>query len=134
MKRRVSRARGDSLRFTLRITALDSQGAMGRYPMGHIHTAAILSRENSLRSRRLEVVGERENRRARGTVTRVSPSRAPVFSCAHYLQAPATQATRETAKALSYHPRPRSEKLGSDARQVKESYFSLSGQNGRRVT
>ena len=66
--------------------------------MGHIHTAAILSRENSLRSRRLEVVGERENRRARGTVTRVSPSRAPVFSCAHYLQAPATQATRETAK------------------------------------
>ena len=101
--------------------------------MGHVHTVAILSRENSLRSRRFEVVGERENRHARGTVTRVSPSRAPVFSCAHYLQALATQATRETAKALSYHPRPRSEKLGSDARQVKQSYFSLSGQNGRRV-
>ena len=96
--------------------------------MGHVHTVAILSRENSLRSRRFEVVGERENRHAR-----VSPSRAPVFSCAHYLQALATQATRETAKALSYHPRPRSEKLGSDARQVEQSYFSLSGQNGRRV-
>ena len=48
------------------------------------------SRDNayrSLRSRRLEVAGERENGRARET-----PSRAPVFSCAHYLQAPATQA------------------------------------------
>ena len=40
----------------------------------------------SLRSRRWEVAGERENGRA-------SPSRAPVFSCAHYFQAPATQAT-----------------------------------------
>ena len=65
-------------------TALDSQGAMGRYPMGHVHTAGILS--------------------------------------------------RETAKALSYHRRPRSENLGSEARQVKQGYFSLSGQNGRRVT
>ena len=48
----------------------------------------------SLRSRRLEVVGERENERARGRHARgrVSPSRAPVFSCAHYFQAPATQA------------------------------------------
>ena len=54
----------------------------------------------SLRSRRLEVVGERENGRARGRHVRgegplsprVSPFRAPVFSCAHYLQAPATQA------------------------------------------
>ena len=43
---------------------------------------------HSLRSRRLEVVGERENGRTRG----VSPSRAPVFSCAHYFQAPTTQA------------------------------------------
>ena len=48
---------------------------------------------NSLRSRRLEVVGERENGRARGrhargeVSPRVSP-RANVFSCA----APATQA------------------------------------------
>ena len=33
----------------------------------------------SLRSRRLEVVGQRENERARGR-----HSRAPVFSCAHY--------------------------------------------------
>ena len=29
---------------------------------------------------------------------------------------------------------PRSEKLGSEARQVKESFLSLTGQNGRRVT
>jgi len=34
-------------------------------------------------------------------------------------------------KALFYHPRPRNEKLGSEARQVKQSYFSLLGQNGR---
>ena len=40
----------------------------------------------SLLSRRLEVVSERENRRARGR--HVSPTRAPVFSCAHYFQAP----------------------------------------------
>ena len=53
----------------------------------------------SLRSRRLEVVGERENGRARGRHARgdslsprVSPSRARVFSCAHYFQASATQA------------------------------------------
>ena len=53
----------------------------------------------SLSSRRFEVVGERENGRARGRHTggsplspRVSPSRAPVFSCAHYFQTPATQA------------------------------------------
>ena len=47
-------------------------------------------RKLSLRSRRLEVAGERENGRARGR--HVCPSRAPVFSCAHYFQAPATQA------------------------------------------
>ena len=41
----------------------------------------------SLRSRRLEVEGTRKNGRAR-----VSPSRAPVLSFAHYFQAPATQA------------------------------------------
>ena len=53
----------------------------------------------SLRNRRWEVVGERENGRARGRHVRgegplsprVSPF-PPVFSCAHYLQAPATQA------------------------------------------
>ena len=48
---------------------------------------------SSLRSRRLEVVGERENGRARGKHARgegVSFSRAR-FSCAHYFQAPATQ-------------------------------------------
>ena len=39
----------------------------------------------SLRSRRLGVVGVRKN-------GRVSPSHAPVLSCAHYFQAPATQA------------------------------------------
>ena len=39
-------------------------------------------------------MGERENGRARGRhlSPRVSSSRAPVFSCAHYFQAPATQA------------------------------------------
>ena len=71
---------------------------------------------HSLRSRRLEVVSERENGCARGrhathflrekpwevdevdakgegaTSPLASPSRAPVFSCAHYFQAPATQA------------------------------------------
>ena len=38
--------------------------------------------------------------------------------------------SRETEKALFYHPRPRSEKFGSGARQVRESYFSLLRQNG----
>ena len=42
--------------------------------------------------------------------------------------------SRQTEKASFYHPRPRSENLGSEARQVKQSYSSLSGQNGRRVT
>ena len=49
-----------------------------------------LSSVHSLRSRRLEVVGTRKNRRVR-TRPRVSP-RAPVLSFAHYFQAPATQA------------------------------------------
>ena len=40
--------------------------------------------QTSLRSRRLEVAGERENGRARGR--HASPSRAPVFTCAHYFQ------------------------------------------------
>ena len=31
----------------------------------------------------MEVTGERENGRARGRHASVSPSRAPVFSCAH---------------------------------------------------
>lgn len=41
-------------------------------------------------------VGGRENGRAQGRHARsegVSPSRAPGFSCAHFFQAPATQAT-----------------------------------------
>ena len=59
-------------------------------------------RQLSLRSRRLEVVGIRRNARSRrrhvmgegGSLNpRVSPSRAPVLSFAHYFQAPATQAT-----------------------------------------
>ena len=49
---------------------------------------------HSLRSRRLEVVGEKENGRARGRhergvvtcVSCVSPYRAPVFSCATQTQ------------------------------------------------
>ena len=54
----------------------------------------------SLRSRRLEVMGERENGRAWGrhASPRVSPSRAPVFSCAHHFQAPATQAKPNTSQ------------------------------------
>ena len=43
---------------------------------------------------------------------------------------------RETEKALFYHPRSRSEKFGSEARQVRQSrqsYFSLSRQHGCRV-
>ena len=54
----------------------------------------------SLRSRRLEVVGERENGRARG---RHSPSRAPVFPCAHHFQAPATQATQFKTQDAENH-------------------------------
>ena len=50
--------------------------------------------ENSLRSRRLEVVGTSKNGRARRTC--VSPSRAPVLSFARYFQAPATQASLKT--------------------------------------
>ena len=42
--------------------------------------------------------------------------------------------SRDTEKALFYHPRPRSEKLGGEARQVKQSSVSLSGQNGRLLT
>ena len=49
--------------------------------------------EHSLRSRRLEVVGERENGYARGSHT-------PVFSYAHYFQAPATQAKVSLALTL----------------------------------
>ena len=47
----------------------------------------------SLRSRCLEVVGTRKNGAPEGDTPRVSPSRAPVLCFAHYLQAPATQAT-----------------------------------------
>ena len=54
----------------------------------------ISARDHSLRSRRLEVVGEREHGRARGRHAKgESPSSAPVFSCADDFQAPATQAT-----------------------------------------
>ena len=47
---------------------------------------------SNLRSSRLEVVGTRKNGRARrstrGERSRVSPSRVPVLSFAHYFQAP----------------------------------------------
>ena len=46
----------------------------------------------------------------------------------------AAMLSQETEKALFYMYHPRSEKRGSEARQVKQSYFNLSGQNGRRVT
>ena len=42
--------------------------------------------------------------------------------------------SQETEKALFYHPWPLSEKFGSETRHVKQSYFSLSVQNGLRVT
>ena len=51
--------------------------------------------ERSLRSRRLEVVGERENGCVRG-------SRTPVFSCAHYFQAPDTQAKVSPVFSIQY--------------------------------
>ena len=51
---------------------------------------AVGQDKNSLRSRRLEVVGERENGRARGRCAKGEG--VPVFSCAHYFQVPATQA------------------------------------------
>ena len=38
--------------------------------------------------------------------------------------------SRETEKALFYQPRPRSETCGSEARQVRQSYFILLRQNG----
>ena len=67
----------------------------------HAHYPRILhnsKNKNSLRSRRLEVAGERENGRARG--------RHAIFSCAHYFQAPATQAriksTIQTSKEQKY--------------------------------
>ena len=46
----------------------------------------------------------------------------------------AAMLSQEIEKALFYMYHPRSEKRGSEAWQVKQSYFSLSGQNGRRVT
>ena len=65
---------------------------------------------SGLRSRRLEVVGTRKNGRARrrhASRPRVSPSRAPVFSCAHYFQAPATQAKSTVHKKIDVWTGPR---------------------------
>ena len=65
---------------------------------------------HSLRSRRLEVLGERENGRARGrhersVVSCVSPSRAPVFSCAHYFKAPAGYDNHLSTKETFFVPK-----------------------------
>ena len=67
--------------------------------------SCLLKRSN-LRSRRLEVVGTKKKKRARKKETRegrgtprVSPSRAPVLSFAHYFQAPATQANKEEKRS-----------------------------------
>ena len=38
--------------------------------------------------------------------------------------------SRETEKALFFHPRPRSEKFGNEARHVRQSNYSLSRQDG----
>ena len=63
------------------------------------HVIAVCFQESgikitSLHSRRLEVVGREKGpargRQARVVSPRVSPSRAPIFSCAQYFQAPAT--------------------------------------------
>ena len=61
----------------------------------NFHSDWIIS--SSLRSRRLEVVGERENGRVWGRHARVACLLlAPIFSCAHYMfQAPALQATSQ---------------------------------------
>ena len=55
-----------------------------------LHYLPILSL-GSTRLEELEVVGERENGRARGR-------HAPIFPCAHYFQAPATQSNRFLAR------------------------------------
>ena len=46
----------------------------------------------------------------------------------------AAMLSQEIEKALVYMYHPRGEKRGREATQVKQSYFSLSGQSGRRVT
>ena len=61
--------------------------------------------KRSLRSRRLEVVGARKNGRES-----VSPSRAPVLSCAHYFQQNReleTKLLHDRARACSPLPVPR---------------------------
>ena len=49
-------------------------------------------------SRRLEVVRAKKN--GRESETRESSSRAPVLSCFHYFQAPATQAKRQIFESV----------------------------------
>ena len=62
---------------------------------------------DSLRSRRLGLVALgsswHKKKRAREKETRVSLSRAPVLSFAHYFQAPATQATFSEEREKSVH-------------------------------
>ena len=59
----------------------------------------------SLRSRRLEVAGERENRRARGRHARVSPSRVS-FSRASFFLVPTTskRLLRRLERVYDLHP------------------------------
>ena len=68
--------------------SVQGQGA-SRYGRGKAACSPrnAISSVLSLRSRRLEVVGA-----TKSWCLRVSHSRAPVLSCAHYFQAPATQA------------------------------------------
>jgi len=70
-----------------------SEVLFGLYLIGRVRSVIItlVCISISLRSRRLEEVGERENGSARGR-NGGSLSRASVFSCAHYFRAPATQA------------------------------------------
>ena len=76
------------------IVSRNSYSRMCPPPQPKIVVFTPFRSENSLRSRRLEVVGTSKNRRARRTC--VSPSRAPVLSFARYFQAPATQASLKT--------------------------------------
>ena len=61
-----------------------------------------------------------------GDTRRVSPSRSPVFSCAHYFQAPATQAIFDLART-TYDIAFFQETLVSDETHIKSFTSRWSG-------
>ena len=72
----------------------------------YFNDSSTFVRQNySLHSMRLELVGTRKNGRPRGSslTSRVSPSRAPVLSFAHYFRAPARQANKIKTKNATLH-------------------------------